>query len=336
MTYILYGDKGSGAFCVEAALAEAGAPYEFQRSRWTRTSRNRPHSWPSIPAARFRRCACRKARSSPKSAAHPADRRRTPSASGACCRRRPTPDRAQAPIAGSPSWRPKSIRWSRSPIIPSASRRRAKPPRRCGRRRATASANGCLSSSRRSPGRGPAAGRLFACRHLCRDVQRAGSVAAMAAGESAEDHCAGRRRRSGRPSRRSGRGISRSLKRRFSSATPCSARKDFSSSALEHLADDVAAADEFALHIKLRDGRPVGEFLDALADLRVLQHVDGFELHAQMRKDLHHGGGETALRKHRRALHEKDHGIVLHFVADAALIPVIWSRAWDAPFVMSA
>jgi glutathione S-transferase len=28
MTYILYGDKGSGAFCVEAALAEAGASYE--------------------------------------------------------------------------------------------------------------------------------------------------------------------------------------------------------------------------------------------------------------------------------------------------------------------
>jgi glutathione S-transferase len=30
MTYILYGDKGSGAFCVEAALAEAGAPLEFR------------------------------------------------------------------------------------------------------------------------------------------------------------------------------------------------------------------------------------------------------------------------------------------------------------------
>ena len=29
MTYILFGDKGSGAFCVEAALAEAGAPVEF-------------------------------------------------------------------------------------------------------------------------------------------------------------------------------------------------------------------------------------------------------------------------------------------------------------------
>ena len=29
MTYIIYGDKGSGAFSAEAALAEAGAPYEF-------------------------------------------------------------------------------------------------------------------------------------------------------------------------------------------------------------------------------------------------------------------------------------------------------------------
>jgi len=30
VTYILYGDKGSGAFCVEAALAEAGQPVEFR------------------------------------------------------------------------------------------------------------------------------------------------------------------------------------------------------------------------------------------------------------------------------------------------------------------
>lgn len=30
MAYILYGDKGSGAFCVEASLAEAGAPFEFR------------------------------------------------------------------------------------------------------------------------------------------------------------------------------------------------------------------------------------------------------------------------------------------------------------------
>lgn len=30
MTYILYGDKGSGAFCVEAALTLAAAPFEFR------------------------------------------------------------------------------------------------------------------------------------------------------------------------------------------------------------------------------------------------------------------------------------------------------------------
>ena len=30
MTYVLYGSQGSGAFCVEAALAEAGAPVEYR------------------------------------------------------------------------------------------------------------------------------------------------------------------------------------------------------------------------------------------------------------------------------------------------------------------
>jgi glutathione S-transferase len=30
MSYILYGDKGSGAFSAEAVLAETGAPYEFK------------------------------------------------------------------------------------------------------------------------------------------------------------------------------------------------------------------------------------------------------------------------------------------------------------------
>ncbi len=30
MSYVLYGDKGSGAFSAEAVLAEAGAPYEFK------------------------------------------------------------------------------------------------------------------------------------------------------------------------------------------------------------------------------------------------------------------------------------------------------------------
>src|SRR3546814_1276338 len=38
-----------------------------------------------------------------------------------------------------------------------------------------------------------------------------------------------------------------------------------------HLHHNIAAADEFALHIELRDRRPVGKFLDALADFHVLR-----------------------------------------------------------------
>jgi GST-like protein len=33
MTYILYGEKGSGAFCVEASLVQAGVPFEFREIR---------------------------------------------------------------------------------------------------------------------------------------------------------------------------------------------------------------------------------------------------------------------------------------------------------------
>src|SRR6185312_1908735 len=75
---------------------------------------------------------------------------------------------------------------------------------------------------------------------------------------------------------------------------------------LEHLADDVAAADELAFDIELRNGRPAREILDALADLGVGQHVDAFELDAHMGEDLHHRGREAALREDRRALHVED------------------------------
>jgi glutathione S-transferase len=42
MGYVLYGDKGSGAFCVEAALAEAGAEYEFQTVSLDRNEQKSP------------------------------------------------------------------------------------------------------------------------------------------------------------------------------------------------------------------------------------------------------------------------------------------------------
>src|SRR5262249_23047049 len=86
---------------------------------------------------------------------------------------------------------------------------------------------------------------------------------------------------------------------------------------LEHLADDVAAADELALDVELRDGRPLAEVLDALAQLRVDQDVDAVELHAELAQHVDDGGREPALREHRRALHEQEHLVLAELVADA-------------------
>ena len=65
MSYRLYGDLGSGAFSAEAALAEAGAPYEFELISLDRNEQKEPGSSASTRPARFRRCGCRKATSSP-------------------------------------------------------------------------------------------------------------------------------------------------------------------------------------------------------------------------------------------------------------------------------
>ena len=42
MSYILYGDRGSGAFSAEAVLAEAGAPYEFKLISLDRNEQREP------------------------------------------------------------------------------------------------------------------------------------------------------------------------------------------------------------------------------------------------------------------------------------------------------
>ncbi len=55
-------------------------------------------------------------------------------------------------------------------------------------------------------------------------------------------------------------------------------QKAFQFALLEHLFDDVAATDEFTLDVKLRNGRPIREFLDPLTDFRVLQNVNRLEL----------------------------------------------------------
>src|SRR5450631_4214671 len=71
---------------------------------------------------------------------------------------------------------------------------------------------------------------------------------------------------------------------------------------LEHLAHDVAAADELALHVELWDGRPVGIGLDAVPQVGGIQHVEPFVGDAQVVENLHHLPGKPALRKLRRAL----------------------------------
>ena len=80
-------------------------------------------------------------------------------------------------------------------------------------------------------------------------------------------------------------------------ATPFSLSNCCSSFGLEHLADDVAAADELALDVELRDGRPVGIGLDAVAQVVGLQHVEALIGHAEVIEDLHDLGGEPAHRE---------------------------------------
>src|SRR5262245_66008380 len=69
---------------------------------------------------------------------------------------------------------------------------------------------------------------------------------------------------------------------------------------LEHFADDVAAADELAFDVELRDGRPLGIGLDALPQVIGLEDVDAFVRHADVVEDLHDLAGEYALPRPRR------------------------------------
>ena len=87
-------------------------------------------------------------------------------------------------------------------------------------------------------------------------------------------------------------------------------------SGLEHLAHDIAAADELALHVKLGNGRPVGIILDSLTQIAVGQHVDAFVVDAEIVENLDHLPGEATLRKTGRALHEKNNVAAFDFVID--------------------
>src|SRR6185437_15517561 len=102
--------------------------------------------------------------------------------------------------------------------------------------------------------------------------------------------------------------------------------------AFEHLHHDVGSADELALHVELRNRRPVGIFLDCLADLRVLEHVHRFVARAEPLENGDCAARKAALREQRRPLHEQDDVVVLHDLVDPAAGVTHWSSPLAPPF----
>lgn len=86
-----------------------------------------------------------------------------------------------------------------------------------------------------------------------------------------------------------------------------------------HLKDDVAAADEFALDIDLRDGGPIRKLFDSLANFGVFQDVDVFEFGPGSLENFDGSVGKTALRKAFRALHEEHHAVLIDNFLDFLL-----------------
>ena len=89
--------------------------------------------------------------------------------------------------------------------------------------------------------------------------------------------------------------------------------------ALVHLQDDVAAADELAVHVELGDGRPAGVLLHALPNGRIGEHVEGLVLGEIVVEHVHHPRAEAALGGPAMPLHEEHHGVAFDHGVDAAL-----------------
>src|SRR5260221_1324534 len=86
-----------------------------------------------------------------------------------------------------------------------------------------------------------------------------------------------------------------------------------------HLPYDVAAADEGAIGVELRDRRPVREGFDSLADGWIEKHIDRMDRHIVVAQHVDDGGREAALRVRGIALHEEDNGMSLDGFGDVCL-----------------
>eukprot|EP00327_Prymnesium_parvum_P022959 CAMPEP_0113246582 /NCGR_PEP_ID=MMETSP0008_2-20120614/9536_1 /TAXON_ID=97485 /ORGANISM="Prymnesium parvum" /LENGTH=159 /DNA_ID=CAMNT_0000094325 /DNA_START=217 /DNA_END=693 /DNA_ORIENTATION=+ /assembly_acc=CAM_ASM_000153 len=88
---------------------------------------------------------------------------------------------------------------------------------------------------------------------------------------------------------------------------------------LVHLNHQVAPADELPVDVALRDRRPAGVFLDALADGGVLKDVADFVGNVHRVEDLHGGVGEAALREELVAFHKENDGARVDELLDLRL-----------------
>ena len=88
--------------------------------------------------------------------------------------------------------------------------------------------------------------------------------------------------------------------------------------AVVHLAHDVAATDEFALDVELRDGGPVGNSLMPWRISGSASTLTASTSRTPHLEDLHRGGGEAALQELGRALREH-HAVVGDLIADDVL-----------------
>lgn len=80
---------------------------------------------------------------------------------------------------------------------------------------------------------------------------------------------------------------------------------------LVHFLHNVAAADELAFNVDLRDRRPVGEDLDLVPHLLVRKHVHVFELLNPVGLHQHnHESTEAALGHLLGSFHEHDHVVL--------------------------
>jgi len=85
-------------------------------------------------------------------------------------------------------------------------------------------------------------------------------------------------------------------------------------SALMHAQDDVATANELAVHVQLRNSRPFRVLLDPSPQILIFEHIEALDL--VLRDTLHveyltDRAGETTLGCIGRALHEENERILV-------------------------